>query len=339
MANTNRSLIKATVTGDIVKRELGFQPRYIIVDNLSDVDAYLYDKSYAIDPIATGQPPLDVIPKRDFKIIIAPDGAKNYSLAWGAGAGANQYLGFILTDDHDYVRQFHQTNLPNLVVSGTIATTNAAASQVDGHSASIGATTDLATANTVIGRLKALIALLPAALTGGGNLKTAIVESTANVATTNAATSQVDGHSASIGATTDAEAAAGNGTLIALTKNLRTRIGNLETYLDGVEVKLDTSNTNTSPSTAPTLYAITLTNANTEYSQALPANTRRFMAQARTAADIRIAYETGKVAAPTDPYQSIKSGTVKTIDGIKAAPTLYLASGTAGTIVEIEVWV
>lgn len=45
-----------------------------------------------------------------------------------------------------------------------VATSNAATSQADGHSASIGATTDASTANTVIGRLKALIALLPASL-------------------------------------------------------------------------------------------------------------------------------------------------------------------------------
>jgi hypothetical protein len=54
-------------------------------------------------------------------------------------------------------------------VSGTFwqatqPVSSAATSQVDGHSASIGATGDASTANTVIGRLKALIALLPASL-------------------------------------------------------------------------------------------------------------------------------------------------------------------------------
>lgn len=53
----------------------------------------------------------------------------------------------------------------------TQPTSNAAASQVDGHSASIGATTDANTANTLIGRIKQLVTLLagglPAALVGG----------------------------------------------------------------------------------------------------------------------------------------------------------------------------
>lgn len=53
----------------------------------------------------------------------------------------------------------------------TQPTSNASGSQVDGHSASIGSTTDLDTADTVIGRLKQIIARLagglPAALVGG----------------------------------------------------------------------------------------------------------------------------------------------------------------------------
>lgn len=48
-----------------------------------------------------------------------------------------------------------------------VASKNAAASQVDGHSASIGATTDADTALTVIGRIKQLLTRLPAALVGG----------------------------------------------------------------------------------------------------------------------------------------------------------------------------
>jgi hypothetical protein len=52
-----------------------------------------------------------------------------------------------------------------------VASKNAAASQVDGHSATIGTTTDADTTNTVIGRLKQLVTKLagglPAALVGG----------------------------------------------------------------------------------------------------------------------------------------------------------------------------
>ena len=46
----------------------------------------------------------------------------------------------------------------------------------DGKIVTLGTTTDEDTANTVIGRLKKLISLIPAALTAGGNLKTAVLE-------------------------------------------------------------------------------------------------------------------------------------------------------------------
>lgn len=52
-------------------------------------------------------------------------------------------------------------------VSGTVATTSAAASQADGHSATIGATTDTTSADTLIGRVKNLLSRIPAALVGG----------------------------------------------------------------------------------------------------------------------------------------------------------------------------
>jgi hypothetical protein len=52
------------------------------------------------------------------------------------------------------------------IPSGTQAVSHAAASQADGHSATLGATADLDTANTVIGRLKKLVSLLPSALVG-----------------------------------------------------------------------------------------------------------------------------------------------------------------------------
>jgi hypothetical protein len=53
---------------------------------------------------------------------------------------------------------------------------------------------------------------------------------------------------------------------------------------------------------APTSYNLTLTLADTEYSQAFPVNCRFIEFQARTMADVRFAFTTGKVAGPTaDP--------------------------------------
>jgi len=89
----------------------------------------------------------------------------------------------------------------------------------------------------------------------------------------------------------------------------------------------------------PTVFNVTLTNADTEYSQTLPANVRSFSMQARQSADVRWAHETGKVATPVAPYVTMKSGGNVSVGELDPALlTLYLASATAGTVVEIVVW-
>lgn len=95
------------------------------------------------------------------------------------------------------------------------------------------------------------------------------------------------------------------------------------------------------PTATPTAYNLTLTDANTEYSQALPANCRGFEFQARTEALLRFAFVTGKVATPTAPWLTLKAGDAYSSPQINQAAspsTLYLASPTAGTIVEILAW-
>ena len=86
-------------------------------------------------------------------------------------------------------------------------------------------------------------------------------------------------------------------------------------------------------------YNVTLTNANTEYSQALPANCRKLILRCRTAYDIRYAWATGKVATPTAPYQTLRASAEYALDGIKVASgIIYLASATAGVVIEMEAW-
>uniref|UniRef100_A0A6M3KG46 Tail protein n=1 Tax=viral metagenome TaxID=1070528 RepID=A0A6M3KG46_9ZZZZ len=92
--------------------------------------------------------------------------------------------------------------------------------------------------------------------------------------------------------------------------------------------------------TTPTIYNVTLTSADTEYSQALSANTKKFAVHLRDYSAFRFAYVTGKVAAPTAPYETIPSGSEKVEELIQpAAITLYFASAAAGKIAEIEEWV
>lgn len=93
------------------------------------------------------------------------------------------------------------------------------------------------------------------------------------------------------------------------------------------------------PVTTPTVYNLTLTSADTEYSQALPANTREVRFRCRTAYDVRFAWVTGKVATPTAPYLTLPAGSDYYSDNDNlASQTLYLASAQAGVVVEIECW-
>lgn len=96
-----------------------------------------------------------------------------------------------------------------------------------------------------------------------------------------------------------------------------------------------------SPITTPTVYNVTCTVADTQYSQALPANCRKFELQARTEAILRFAFVTGKVATPTAPWLTLKAGDYYYSPDMMqtASPsTLFVASPTAGTVVEILAW-
>lgn len=92
---------------------------------------------------------------------------------------------------------------------------------------------------------------------------------------------------------------------------------------------------------SPTIYNLTLTNANTQYSQALPTNCHYFSLWCRTAYDIRFAFTTGIVATPTGNYLTCFAGMAyNSPEKLVIAPntTLYCASSTAGVIVEILAW-
>ena len=92
-------------------------------------------------------------------------------------------------------------------------------------------------------------------------------------------------------------------------------------------------------SVSPTVYNVTLTVADTEYSQALPANTKDFRFRCRTLYDVRYAFVTGKVAGPAAPYLTLPAGSdyVSDLNNLPTI-TLYLASSQAGVVVELECW-
>lgn len=89
----------------------------------------------------------------------------------------------------------------------------------------------------------------------------------------------------------------------------------------------------------PTKYAVAMTLADTEYSQALPANTKKFRIHMRNFSAFRLAYEAGKVATPTDPYETVPAGAEKYENNLNmAALTLYFASSNAAMTAEVEAW-
>ena len=94
-----------------------------------------------------------------------------------------------------------------------------------------------------------------------------------------------------------------------------------------------------SNATTPVIYNMAMTLANTEYSQALPAKTKRFSIHLRDYSEFRFAYEADKVATPTEPYETIPVGHEKHEEMIEPASlTLYFASPAATKVTEIEAW-
>ena len=94
---------------------------------------------------------------------------------------------------------------------------------------------------------------------------------------------------------------------------------------------------------APTDYNVTMTNADTEYSQLLPAGCKRFSMTVRDGVatdNFRTAFVTGKVATPTAPFEKLPCtiGIVEQ-DVNFAAQTVYFACSAAGKIMQIRAWV
>jgi hypothetical protein len=89
-------------------------------------------------------------------------------------------------------------------------------------------------------------------------------------------------------------------------------------------------------STTPVIYNKTMTSANTEYSQALPSQTKKFTIKCRGEYDIKLAF-TAEASGTT--YITIPSGQCYWDDNIRdASCTLYFQCATAAQVVEIVAW-
>lgn len=134
-------------------------------------------------------------------------------------------------------------------------------------------------------------------------------------------------------------------TLLARLKDLATLIGEVQASptantllarLKDIETAIGAL---TPAAGTPVIYNVTMTLADTEYDQALPANTKKYTIQTRDGTAFRMAFVTGKVAGPTEPYLSIGTDGFHHEDSINPASlTLYFACGDAGKVAEILAW-
>ena len=86
--------------------------------------------------------------------------------------------------------------------------------------------------------------------------------------------------------------------------------------------------------------------ADTEYSHQLAKYTKKFLVHTRDESAFRLAFVTGKVAAPTEPYFTILANTSYWEDHIDTYVvnaewdgTIYFASDNTDKVIEIIEWV
>ena len=101
-----------------------------------------------------------------------------------------------------------------------------------------------------------------------------------------------------------------------------------------------------SVSVEPTIYNVTMTVADTQYSQQLSQYTKKFMIHTRDESSFRLAFATGHVAASVAPFITVPSGcrydepdTVLRVATADWNGTLYFASAEALKVIEIVEWV
>lgn len=89
-------------------------------------------------------------------------------------------------------------------------------------------------------------------------------------------------------------------------------------------------------STTPVIYNVTMTSADTEYSQELPAQTKKFTFKCRGEYDVKLAFESGESGTT---YLTVPSKQNYWDDNIRdASLTLYFQCATAAQVAEIVAW-
>ena len=90
-------------------------------------------------------------------------------------------------------------------------------------------------------------------------------------------------------------------------------------------------------STTPKIYNVLIPEADHEYPQALSTGTKKLQIATRDRSAFRLAWETGKVGAPTNPYETIAAGEVYFEDNLNlTGVTVYLACPVGSKVIEIS---
>jgi len=91
--------------------------------------------------------------------------------------------------------------------------------------------------------------------------------------------------------------------------------------------------------TVPSIYNVGMSLANVEYSQEMPASTKKFLMQTGSGTEFRMAFETGRVAGLSPPFLTVPANSSYNEDFIEpAALSLYFAGTCPGLTMEIVAW-
>jgi len=91
--------------------------------------------------------------------------------------------------------------------------------------------------------------------------------------------------------------------------------------------------------TVPSVYNVGMTEANVEYSQVMPVDTKKFLMHTEDGTEFRMAFETGYVAGLSPPFFTVPVNTSYSEDLIQPSElSLFFAGICSGLTMEIVAW-
>jgi len=109
---------------------------------------------------------------------------------------------------------------------------------------------------------------------------------------------------------------------------------------DSVEIPVEIcTSTLVNRATTPSMYNVGMTEANVEYSQVMPVDTKKFLMHTEDGTEFRVAFETGRVAGLSPPFFTVPVNTSYDEDLIQPSElSLFFAGICSGLTMEIVAW-